>query len=294
MISYYLFRFFETCFLALPSSVQKTFMLAIAKLIFLIDTKHKNIIKANLDLTIKSEISPEKYNSILKYCHKNLALVLLQVLRSSKLSIEDLSKIVTFENRHYIDNSIKEGKKIIIVSAHYGNWELGATAISALIHPTASIHKKMNDDYFEEYLMRSRTRFKMNMIEKRGAIKHLVRALKNDLSVSMMIDQNVNPKEGIYIDFLGAKATQTAAPAFLARKFDAVIIPVLIHTSPDKENVISFFEPIITAKTDDEEKDIMESTQKQADVLAQVIKEHPEPWFWCHKRWKSAYKDIYK
>ena len=294
MISYYLFRFFETCFLALPQSVQKTFMLAIAKLAFLVDRKHKNIIKANLDLTIKNEISTEKYNSILKYCHKNLALVLLQVLRSSRLSIEDLNKMVTFENRHYIDDAIKEGKKIIIVSAHYGNWELGATAVGALIHPITSIHKKMNDTYFDDYLLKSRSKFNMTMVEKKGAIRHLVKALKNDQIITMMIDQNVNPHDGIYIDFLGAKATQTAAPAFLARKFDAVIIPILIHTSPEKENVISFFEPIITAKTENEERDILESTQEQADVLARVIKKHPEPWFWCHKRWKSAYEEIYK
>lgn len=294
MIAYYLFRFFERCFLFLPLSFQKAIVMTIAKLAFLIDAKHKKIIKANLDLTIKDEISAETYDSILKYCHKNLALVLLQVLRSSSLSIQDLDEAVTFENRHYIDDAIKEGKKIIIISAHYGNWELGATAVGALIHPITSIHKKMNNRYFDDYLMKSRTKFNMTMVEKRGAIKHLVKALKNNQIITMMIDQNVNPKDGIYVDFLGAKATQTAAPAFLARKFDALIIPILIHTSPEKENVISFLEPIITAKTDDEEKDILESTQAQADMLARVIKEHPEPWFWCHKRWKSAYEDIYK
>ncbi len=294
MIAYYLFRFFETCFLALPYSLQKALILALAKLTFLIDSKHKKIIKANLELTIKDEISTEQYDSILKYCHINLALVLLQVLRSSKLSVEDLEKSVTFENRHYIDDAIKAGKQIIIISAHYGNWELGATAIAALVHPTTSIHKKMNNKYFDEYLLRSRTKFKMNMVEKKGAIKHLVRALKKGESISMMIDQNVNPKDGIYIDFLGAKATQTAAPAFLARKFDALIVPALIHTSSEKEKVISFFKPIVTANTDDEAKDILESTQAQADFLSDVIRSHPEPWFWCHKRWKSAHEEIYK
>ena len=294
MIAYYLFRVFETLFLALPNTLQKAFILAITKLAYLIDAKHKKIIRANLDLTIGKDLSPEKYESVLKYCHKILGLVLLQVLRSSRLSIDDLDKSVAFENRHYVDDAIKEGKKVIIVSAHYGNWELGATAIAALVQPTTSIHKKMNDNYFDEYLLKSRTKFKMSMVEKRGAIRHLVKALKNDQSISMMIDQNVNPNDGIYIDFLGAKATQTAAPAFLARKFDALIIPALIHTSPDKENVITFFKPIITNKSDDEEKDIRESTQAQADLLSQVITEHPEPWFWCHKRWKSAHAEIYK
>ncbi len=293
MIAYYLFRFFETCFLALPDKLQRALILGLAKLAFWIDAKHRKIIKANLDLTIKHELSTQQYDSILKFCHKNLALVLLQVLRSSRLSIEELQKSVTFENRHYLDDAIKKGKKIIIVSAHYGNWELGATAVGALIHPITSIHKKMNNKYFDDYLLQSRTKFNMTMIEKKGAIKHLVKALKNNQIVTMMIDQNVNPKDGIYVDFLGAKATQTAAPAFLARKFDALIIPVLIHTTPEKENVISILKPIITPKTDDEEKDIFESTQAQADMLADVIRSHPEPWFWCHKRWKSAYERIY-
>ncbi|PHR56327.1 MAG: hypothetical protein COA44_08180 [Arcobacter sp.] len=294
MISYYLFRFFESIFLALPYKLQKFFILLLAKLAYIIDTKHKKIIKANLDLTIKDEISEEQYQEILKYCHKNLSLILLQVLRSSRLSIDELAKSVSFENRHYIDEAIKEGRKIIIVSAHYGNWELGATAVGALIHPITSIHKKMNDDYFDDYLLKSRTKFNMTMIEKKGAIRHLVKAIKNNEIITMMIDQNVNPKDGIYIDFLGAKATQSAAPAFLARKFGALIIPILIHTSPEKENIIRFFKPIETAKTDNEEKDILDSTQAQADLLAEVIRKHPKPWFWCHKRWKSAYEDIYK
>lgn len=294
MISYYLFRFFETIFLALPNSFQKVLVLGLAKLVFLIDSKHKKIIKANLDLTIKDEISQEKYNSILKYCHKNLGLVLLQVLRTSHLSISALEKIVTFENKHFVDEAKDSGKPIIFISAHYGNWELGGIALGGLISPATVIYKKMNNSYFDEYLLRSRTKFNLTMAEKKGAIKHLVKSLRKGKSISMLIDQNVNPNDGIYIDFLGAKATQTAAPAFLARKFDAVIIPILINTAPGKENVVTFFEPIITAKTDNEEKDILESTQAQANMLSNVIRSHPEPWFWCHKRWKSAHEEIYK
>jgi len=294
MIVYYLFRFFETIFLALPQGLQKASVLALAKLAFLLDTKHKNIIKANLDLTIKDKISTEQYNSVLRYCHKNLVLVLLQVLRSSKLSVEDLAATVSFENREIVDKALAEDKKIIFVSAHYGNWELGGTALGALISPATVIYKKMNNSYFDNYLMRSRTKFNLQMAEKKGAIKHLVKALKQGKSISMLVDQNVNPNDGIYVDFLGAKATQTAAPAFLARKFDALIIPLLINTSPEKENVVTFFEPIVTAKTQNEEKDIFESTQAQADLFSKAILKYPEPWFWCHKRWKSAHEEIYQ
>ena len=294
MIAYYLFRFFETVFLAFPKKFQRSFVLGLGKLAFILDSKHKKIIKANLDLTIKDKITKEKYDSVLKYCHKNLFLAVLQVLRSSKSSIKELEETVSFENREVVDKALADGQPIIFVSAHYGNWELGGTSISALVSPTTTIHKKMNDDYFDEYLMRSRTMFKMHMVEKRGAIKHLIKALKKGESISMLIDQSVKETDGIIIDFLGQKATQTAAPAFLARKFDALIIPVLINTAPGKENVITFFDPIVTAKTEDEEKDILQSSQAQADVLSKAILEYPEPWFWCHKRFKAVKPEIYK
>ena len=294
MFYYSLFRLFEILFLALPNAVQKAFALGLAKFLFLIDAKHKKIIKANLDLTIKDKISHEVYQRILKNCHKNLALVVLQVLRSSKMTLPQMEAMVSFENREIVDAALKEGKPIIFVSAHYGNWELGATALSALITPTTSIHKKMNDAYFDNYLMRSRTKFKMTMAEKKGAIKHLLKALKQNNSLSMMIDQNVNPRDGIFVNFLGAKATQTSAPAFLARKFDLKIIPLLINTAPNKEHVITFFKPIIVEKTDNAEADILKASQAQADLFSSVIIKHPEPWFWCHKRWKTAHEEIYK
>lgn len=269
-------------------------MLILAKFVFLIDTKHKKIIKTNLDFTIKDKISNKSYQSIYKHCHKNLALVLLQVLRSSRLSTKDLENTITFENKEIVDKAMADGKKIIFISAHYGNWELGGTAISALVSPTTTIHRKMNNPYFDKYLMKSRTKFKMTMAEKKGAIKHLMKALKKGQSISMLIDQSVHERDGIFINFLGQKASQTAAPAFLARKFDALIIPVLINNAQDKENTITFFEPIITAKTEDEKKDILESAQAQADFLSEAIIRHPEPWFWCHKRFKASYPKMYK
>lgn len=294
MITFYIFRFFEALLFTLPAKAQETLFIGIAKILFLFDTKHKKIIKANLDLTLKNEISKEKYNTILNYCHKNLILVLLQVLRSNRMSLEELKETVSFENKAYVDEAIVQNKKIIFISAHYGNWELGGISLGGLISPATVIYKKMNNTYFDNYLMRSRTKFNLSMTEKRGAIKQLVKALKKGESISMLIDQNVNPKDGIVVDFLGQKATQTAAAAFLARKFDALIIPLLINTKPGNDKVVTFYEPITTAKTDNEEKDIQESAQAQADVLSKAIQAHPEPWFWCHKRWKSTHEEIYK
>jgi len=132
----------------------------------------------------------------------------------------------------------------------------------------------------------------MRLFEKRGAIRHLSKALKNGESISLMIDQNVKAKDGIVVTFFGKDVRQTPAPAFLARKYDALIIPLLIHPTQQGYR-ITFYEPIEVAHSDDAEADIHEATQQQALWLEREIRRAPEHWFWCHRRWKAEYAHIY-
>jgi len=291
MISFYLFKFFEFFLALLPFTFQRAFFSGLAKLADLIDSKHKKVVYQNLEHVYKDKISESEKKAIYKGCHKNLMMVILQVMRSFKATPEEIEKEVSFKNLHFIQEAQKEGKKLIFVSAHYGNWELGAVAISSLITPVTAIYKKFNNAYFDDYLIASRSRFSMHLAEKRGAIKHFVKALKNDQSVMLMMDQSINEKEGVEVDFLGQKAIQTAAPAFLARKFDALIIPIFMDV--EHKNEIYICEPITTDKSNNADKDIAEASQKLSNALSEVVKQHPEPWFWCHRRFKSVDESIY-
>jgi len=131
------------------------------------------------------------------------------------------------------------------------------------------------------------------MTEKRGAVKHLAKALKNGEAISLMIDQNINPKESVLVDFFGEKVTQTSAPAFLARKYNAAIIPVFIHTEDEKQYTVRFEEEITVEQTENAEEDILRATQRQSDAVERIIRAEPKFWFWCHRRWKSGGKDFY-
>ncbi|HHH72694.1 MAG TPA: lipid A biosynthesis acyltransferase, partial [Sulfuricurvum sp.] len=186
-----------------------------------------------------------------------------------------------------------EGRPIIFVSGHFGNWELGAAAVDAQIMRSVSTHKKLNNPWFDRYLLQSRSRLGMKMVEKNGAIKHLTRALKNKQAVSIMIDQNINPRESIIVKFFGKEVTQTSAPAFLARKFNAAIIPAFLHTDDEKHYTIRFEPEIPVETTEDAQSDILKATQLQSDVMERIVREEPKFWFWCHRRWKTMHPEIY-
>jgi KDO2-lipid IV(A) lauroyltransferase len=103
----------------------------------------------------------------------------------------------------------------------------------------------------------------------------------------------MNQREGVEINFLGKVTRQTATPAYLARKYNAAIIPVTIRTDDDENYTLMFFDEIKVAKTDNEKEDILNATQAQADWLSKLITNEPKFWFWIHRRWKSEHPYIY-
>jgi KDO2-lipid IV(A) lauroyltransferase len=87
--------------------------------------------------------------------------------------------------------------------------------------------------------------------------------------------------------------TQTSAPAFLARKFNAAVIPVFIHTDDEKHYTVRFEPEVPVEQTEDAAADIQKATQLQSDVMEKVVREEPKFWFWCHRRWKTKHPEIY-
>jgi KDO2-lipid IV(A) lauroyltransferase len=204
---------------------------------------------------------------------------------------EDLRRKVTFKNKEVVDRLLEQKKAIIFISAHYGNWEIGATALADLITPTLSIYKTLNNKAFEPYLLQARTNHQMSMYEKSGALKYLSKALKKGESVSLMIDQASNARSGVKVNFFGHPTYHSSSPAMLSRKYDAPIVGLYIYTDDEENYTITFEEPIVVEGED--EDSIIEATQRQVDALEKVIRANPKFWFWCHKRWKGEYKEIY-
>lgn len=291
MLLYRLFLVFDSLIMSLPRNWRKKLFTTLAELVHRVAAKRNRVIQQNLDFMFHNQLTDHQKHEAERYCYRNLALNLLQSMENRRNSTEDLARHVSFINKEAVDTILSEGRGIIFVSAHFGNWELGATALSALITPVSSIYKEFDRTEFNSYLMEVRQRHRMKLFEKNGALKSLARTLKNGGSVSLMIDQASNAKHGVEVTFFGHKTYQTSTPAILAHKYNAAIVPLYIFSNDEERFTIEFETPI-EVKNDDPSS-ILEATQRQADSLEKTIRAYPKFWFWCHKRWKSEYKEIY-
>lgn len=265
----------------------------LAILIYSVDKKHRHIANVNLDLAYENILSTEKKNEIIQAVYLNLMLLLVDFIRNQGISKEELLKKVTFENEEILIDILAKKKKIILITAHYGNWELLPLSLAAKFGPLTGVGRKLDSDIMDKILSTNREQFDIEMLDKKGAMKEMITVLKNNRMLGLLVDQNTSENEGILVDFFDKPVRHTPSAAILARRFDAVIVPAFITTEDHQQYTITFYDPIKTEKTENKDKDILESVEKQAKITEQIIRQKPQEWFWLHQRWKNQFEERY-
>ena len=288
-----LFNSFKFFIWIIPDTVMSYLAKGIAVFMYTIDKKHRKIAKVNLELAYGDTLSNEKKEKIVKASYLNLVYLLVDFIKNQGISKEGLLEKVTFENEAVLENALKNDRKIILITAHYGNWELLPLSIAAKFGPLTGVGRKLDSNAMDQILSKNRQQFDIEMLDKKGAMRDMISVLKHDRMLGLLVDQNTSDNEGVLVDFFGKPVRHTPAAAILARRFDALIIPAFITTDDQDHYKITFYEAIQTEKTDDKERDILDSVQKQAKITEEIIRKKPEAWFWLHKRWKNQFEECY-
>jgi len=293
-MGYKLLLILEKILMALPRGLRKGFFSMLASLAYYISPKYRRVVAQNLNFAFNGKMSQEEIDKITRYSFKNLLFNFLHILEIRNISKEKLLSRVSIVGKEKLEKIQNEGRAIIYATPHYSSWELGGVSLGLLAAPVACVYKKMKNPLYENWLLEGRARFGNTNLEKSKVVKPLIKLIKEQKASAILIDTNINPKEGVIVEFMGKTLRQTSTPAYLARKFDAAIVPIAISTKDEEHYVITVYDEIKVAKTEDEKADIQAATQAQADWLSELIKREPKFWFWLHKRWKNDHPEIYE
>lgn len=289
-----LFLILEKFLMVLPSKARKNFFIFLAKTAYLLSSRYRNIGFINLDFVYGEKLSRKEKKDIVKYSFKNLLLNFLHLMEIRHMSLDEFKKKVTVKNLHVVRKVHEEGRAVVYITPHYCSWEFAGLAVGVFIEPLSAIYRKMKNKDYEKWVLESRCVFGNSSLEKTNVIKPMIKLIKEGKASGILIDTSVNKREGIEVELLGQKTHQTPAPAYLARKYDAAIIPVVIETDDEEHYTLRLFEEIVVPKSGDEKDDIHKGTQAQADWLSELITKEPKFWFWIHRRFKSDHPHIYK
>ena len=287
LYSIYMFLFFIT-----PKFLMKIVLRFFAFFAYKFNKKHLKIARANLDLVYGNSISKERKEQIIYNSYKSLVFNMYEFIENQNIEKEDLLKKANIVNKHIIEDAIKENRKIVYISAHYGGWELTVPYIALMFGDVAIVNRRMNNPYMQKRYAEARTKNKITMLDKTSAAKGMIKAFKENKTVCVVIDQYLN--SGIDIEFLGKTTKATDSTSRIALKFDAVIIPIFTLCNDFRDWTIKVCEPIDVKTYEFKSEDkIKELTQIQNDILSKQILEKPDFWLWQHKRFKNSNKEIY-
>lgn len=257
---------------------------ALGGLIFALDGKHRRIALENLTRAFPEKDDAWRMTTARK-AMKNLGGNFFEYFHLSDKDREALLDRVTFPDMTAVKKLAGEGKAFLYLTGHCGNWEVLALACSANGYLSAGVGRPLDNPYLDTLLKDMRSRFGCNMISKKKGMRQVLRVLSGGGSVGVLMDQNVDRKEGVFVDFFGTPACTNKGLAILAGR-GYPVVPMFIHRSGDRYNV-TIAPALSLSFSGNEERDIRENTAVFTRVIEEQIRQFPEEWLWFHRRWKT-------
>lgn len=292
----YLAGFYTLKFLIfiLPSSLQNLLAKFLAFAFMKLKKKRFHIVMTNLNLAFGETKSKEEKLEIAKKCYYNFAKYLgINFILNQNTTKQKILEQVVFKNEHFLLDAMKSGRPIIVTTAHFGQWEIFPLAVAAYFGPSSVLGRKLDSSVMDKILRANRAQFNVELIDKDGGAKDILKALKARRIVGILVDQNTAPKDGIKVQFFGKDVLHTPAASVLAQKTNALIINAFIYQKDENLNEICFEEPI-DISTFDKEDAVQKATQMQCSACEEMVRARPEEYFWFHQRFKRFYENEYK
>jgi KDO2-lipid IV(A) lauroyltransferase len=264
----------------------------LARAIRLIDRKHVRIAAKNLENS--SEVcSHDQIPAFIAKVYQHVGLGFVEMLMIPRLmKRHQISRYVKLMRYDIFDRFIEEGRGVIVVIGHLGNWEIGGLATTLAGYPIESLARPIDNPWIDRYLSRFRTQTGQKMIPRDHALGDMIRVLRRGGMLVVQIDQDAR-HVGVYVNFFGRPASTHRAPATLSLKYDVPV--VLVNTYREESlNYAVCSDPIYPGTFRDRTDPVKALTQAYSDRFEEFVRQHPDQWFWVHDRWKTAERDARK
>ena len=234
------------------------------------------------------ELTEDERNIIVRGIFSNLGRLLVEFSQFSKLTPENVSDRVEYDGlEHYLEG-LRRGRGVLFLTAHVGAWELSSFAHCLNGYPMKFLTRPLDNPLVESLITGIRTLSGNQAIGRKGAARTVLKALRNNETVGILVDQNTIRSEGVFANFFGIPAATTPALATFAMRTGAAVVPGFIRWDSERHRHILAFEPPVELKlTGNPQDDIVANTQLFNEILERFIRNFPDQWLWIHKRWKT-------
>jgi KDO2-lipid IV(A) lauroyltransferase len=267
---------------------------ALAALWYRLDERHRRITLANLKFAYGAELTPEAREDLARAIFRHFVRFAWETLELLIVPLSHVNSRVIILGQEHLEAAQAQGRGAIAIAAHAGNWEYTVFGYGLKYHAEAVVGREMDHPLGARLLRYLRERGGNWMVDKQKGLKEILRQLRQNRVVGIVIDQNTTTEGGLLVDFFGKPARTTPVAALLARRWDIPVLPALSRRLPDGRHLMAILPPIPMAKTGNIQADIQRHLELQSLAVEAWVRSAPSQYLWLHRRWKNQFPEIYE
>jgi KDO2-lipid IV(A) lauroyltransferase len=241
----------------------------------------------NLEIALPGQPLAER-DTILRGVYRHLGWQLVEFCRMARYTPANTRSWIRTEGLDHYLAAAARGKGVLILTGHLGAWELSSFYHSMMGYPMGMVIRRLDNRRLDQYVNAIRCLHGNRVLHKDEFARGLLSAMHAGETVGILMDTNMRPPQGIFVDFFGIPACTASGLARVALKTGAAVLPGFMLWEPAQKMYVLHFGPELEfPRTGDAEADIFAATQACVSTTESWIRRYPDQWLWIHRRWKT-------
>jgi len=271
----------------LPRPLARATAIALSWTIYLLHVRLRRVGMRNLALAFPDKTRRERAR-ILRGVFTSLGRQLAEVCLFPKYTLENVGKVVVYDGFENFERALARGKGVLFLTAHLGAWELSAFTHSLYGHPLHIVMRPLDNFYLDRLMRWYRTMHGNSTVDKDDFVRGLLSAMKAGETVGILMDTNMTPPQGVFVDFFGIPACTASGLARIALRADAAVVPGFTVWDTALRKYRLRFDPALKLiRTGNDDADVLANTALFTKVIEEYVRRYPDQWLWVHRRWKT-------
>ena len=277
-----------TCFIqAMPLSTGYRFASVFGQVAYKLDRRHRKIAFDNIKRAFPGQYGQAKLERLVRSVYHHFARIIVEIAHIPRLFRDTTwERYIHLRDRELMAGLLAGERSVLLVTAHYGNWEMAGYIVGMFGFKPYSVARTMDNRYLERLIQSFRTKTGQRIIYKRGAFDQVSAVIQKGFPVCLLSDQDAG-RRGAFVEFMGQPASSHRGPAVLALEHDAIICmgfgrrigsdfryEVWIDAVIDSRDYCAVADPVLSI------------TQECARAVERAVRLSPDQYFWLHRRWK--------
>ncbi len=259
----------------------------LGSLAYWLQPKRRGIGIRNLRAAFDGQLSPAEARRIIRACYRNMGASVAELLRLPVMDLAYIERHLTVDGRQHFDAAVASGRPVVLLTGHYGNWELSSIAAALAGYPIVALARAQHRlPKLYRLLVSYRESKGCTIVHKGGAMKRLLTALDERRLIGIVGDQA--SRQGLFVDFFGRPALFATGPFEMAHRKHALILPAFIRRTRGPDHHLVLEPPIDLSRERSKDEAVRDGIARFAGLLARHILNAPSQWLWMHKRWKHT------